>query len=193
MTIFKKRLVFALLGFLLFASGLTLWYLRWTAEECAVDETVIREAFSGNEVSYYVILDTTQPVGRMGISSFHSRELGLPPRTRFSYTARNILRFHIPSNLDLPHPFRLVDQKRLDALYGLGRHASAQDDELAGLLQRSWGVITLSRVGFDRRMEHAVVYAQLTYCGLCGRGTYFYLSKETGVWHVVASAWTWIS
>jgi hypothetical protein len=27
---------------------------------------------------------------------------------------------------------------------------------------------------------HPVVYAQLTYCGLCGEGTYLYLLKETG-------------
>jgi hypothetical protein len=27
---------------------------------------------------------------------------------------------------------------------------------------------------------HVVVYAQLTYCGLCGEGTYLYLSKASG-------------
>jgi hypothetical protein len=27
---------------------------------------------------------------------------------------------------------------------------------------------------------HAVVYSQLTYCGLCGEGTYLYLSKAIG-------------
>jgi hypothetical protein len=193
MTIQKKGLVLALLSSLLFASGLVLRYLRWNTEEYAVDETVIREAFSGDEVSYYVILDTTQPVYRTGISSFHSKKLGLALSTRFSYTARNVFRFHIPSNLNLPHPFKLVDQKKLDALYRPNQHGSPQPDELTGLLQRSWGVITLSRVGFDPGMTHAVIYAQLTYCGLCGEGTYLYLSKETGGWHIVGRALTWIS
>jgi hypothetical protein len=51
----------------------------------------------------------------------------------------------------------------------------------------------LSRVGFDLGGRHAVVYAQLTYCGLCGEGTYLYLLKETGAWHIVGRAGTWIS
>lgn len=54
-------------------------------------------------------------------------------------------------------------------------------------------MITLSRVGFDSSNQYAVVYAQLTYCGLCGEGTYLYLSKQPGGWHIVGRAGTWIS
>jgi len=154
---------------------------------------VIREVFSEDEVSYHNILDTTQPVDRTGISSFHSRKLGLASSTRFSYAVRNIFRFQIPPTLNLPHPYTLIDKKILDALSGPNLQRSPQVDELTELMRRSRGVITLSRVGFDEHMEHALVYAELTYCGLCGEGTYLYLSKEAGQWRIVGRAGTWIS
>jgi len=167
--------------------------LHWDSEESAVYEATIREAFGGDEVSHYVILDTTQPLSRFGISGFHSEELNLPLSARVSYTVKNLLRFHISQKLSLPHPFTLVSQEELDQLHSSGQAAFPQVVELRGLLQRSWGVITLSRVGFDLSGKHAVVYAQLTYCGLCGGGTYLYLSKDSGIWHIVRRAGTWIS
>jgi hypothetical protein len=167
--------------------------LRWNSEEFAVYETTIREAFSGKDVSYYVILDTTQPVGRFGISDFHSDKLGLPLSTRVNYTAKNLFQFHVQPSLHLPHQFTMVSQEQLDKPSRSGQTDSPDSVELKALLRRSWGVITLSRVGFDVGGKHAVVYAQLTYCGLCGEGTYLYLSKETGAWHIIGRAETWIS
>lgn len=135
----------------------------------------------------------TEPVGRFGISNFHSEKLALPLTMRASYTAKNVFRFHIPPRFSLPHAFRMVSQEELDKIYRPGHMDSPNTVELSGLLRKSWGVITLSRVGFDPGGKHAIVYAQLTYCGLCGEGTYPYLSKETGAWHIVGRAGTWIS
>jgi hypothetical protein len=187
----KRRLAVAFLASLMLASGLFLWFLRWTAEEYAVDNAVIKEA--SEETSIYVILDTTQPVHRFGIPNFHSQKLGLPLSMKLSYAMRNFLRFHIPSKLSLPHPYQMVNQETLEALSAPRLGESRQNEDVEKLLTRSWGVITLSRVAFDHSMTHAVVYTQLTYCGLCGEGTYLYLSKETGRWHVVARSMTWIS
>ena len=181
------------LGLPLVAACLAIWAVQWNSEEYAVYEAAIREAFSGEDVSYYVILDTTQPVRRFGISNFHSARLGLPLTARGSYTAKNLFRFHVPPRFRLPHPFTMVSQNELDKVYRPGQIDSPNAVELSGLLRKSWGVITLSRVGFDLGGQHAVVYAQLTYCGLCGEGTYLYLSKETGAWHIVGRAGTWIS
>jgi hypothetical protein len=51
---------------------------HWNPEEFAAYEATIREAFSGDDVSHYVILDTAEPAGRFGISDFHSERLVLP-------------------------------------------------------------------------------------------------------------------
>jgi hypothetical protein len=189
----NSRRVLLILGLFVVACGFTLWALHWNSEEYAVDETAIREAFGGEHVSYYVILATTQPAGRFGISSFHSRELNLPFSANASYTAKNVFHFQIAPRFRLPHPYTMVVQKDLDAIYAPGQMDNPNAVNLKGLLLRSWGVITLSRVGFDHTGTHAVLYAQLTYCGLCGEGTYLYLSKETGTWHIVKRAGTWIS
>ena len=101
--------------------------------------------------------------------------------------------WHIPPRFNLPHPFRMVGQEELDKIYRPGQTESPNAVELRGFLRKGWGVITLSRVGFDLGGKHAIVYAQLTYCGLCGEETYLYLSRETGTWHIVGRSGTWIS
>jgi hypothetical protein len=190
----KARLRWArVLGLLVLIGGSAIWILHWNSEEHSVYEAVIREAFSGDGVSYYVILDMTQPAGRFGVSNFRSEKLGLPLSARASYAAKNLFRFHVPPKMRLPHPFTMVGQEELDKVYRPGQTDSLNAVELSALLRKSWGVITLSRVGFDPGGKHAVVYAQLIYCGLCGEGTYLYLSKETGVWHIVGRSGTWTS
>src|ERR1700722_376167 len=144
----NSRRVLLSLGSVLVVAFSTLWILQWDAEEYAVDETVIRDAFGGDEVSYYVILATTEPLGHFGISSFHSRELNLPFSANVSYTAKNVFRFQIAPRFHLPHPFTMVVQKDLDAMYAPGQMDNPNAVNLKGLLRRSWGVITLSRVGF---------------------------------------------
>jgi hypothetical protein len=70
-------------------------------------------------------------------------------------------------------------------------------DAKTALLQtkivESYGVVALSRVGFDFAHTRAVIYVELLYCGLCGGGQYYYLAKENGVWRVIDVAGTWIS
>ena len=81
------RSLWALASVLLVMGGLGVWILRWRAEEYAVYDAAIREAFSGDGTSYYVILDRTQPVGRFGITNFHSEKLGLSFTAWVSYAA----------------------------------------------------------------------------------------------------------
>ena len=169
------------------------WMLSWDSDENLVYESILREEFDGSGVSYYVILDITRPMTRFGVSSFHAKELGLSRSTRIDYSIKNLFNFHIRPNFDLPHPFTTISESDLEAVYKLGQNETMEVKKLKSLLGRSWGVITLSRAGFDISHRHAVVYTQLTYCGLCGGGRYVYLSKETGVWRVVGCSWTWVS
>jgi hypothetical protein len=144
----KARLRWALvLGLLLLVGGSAIWILHWNSEEYAVYEAAIREGFSGEDVLYCVILDTTQPVGRFGISNFHSERLGLPLTARVSYTAKNLFRFHVPSRLRLPHPFTMVSQKELDNVYRPGQTDSPNAVELRALLRKSWVLLPSHALG----------------------------------------------
>jgi hypothetical protein len=154
---------------------------------------VIQAAYDGPDVSYFVILDTTEPWTRWGVFPCHAKKLGLPLAVRASYAAKNFAHFHIRPDLQLPHSYTLASSQEIQATYNRPATYSPRQKELKQKIRESWGVITLSRVGFDLRRQHAVVYAQLTYCGLCGGGDYFYLAKENGRWHVIDRAGTWIS
>jgi hypothetical protein len=170
----------------LLAGGSVFWILRWNSEENAVYEATIHEAFNDVGVSSYVVLDTTVSGERVGISRFHARRLGLPFSAAASYTAKNFFRYRIPPTMPLPHP--RVSQQDIDEACGPSRVTSARKNRPNRFLQQTGGVITLSRVGFDASGKHAVVYAQLTYCGLYGEGAYLYLSKESGTWHIVGNS-----
>ena len=154
----QARSLWALASMLLVMGGLRVWILHWRAEEYAVYDAAIREAFSGNGVSYYLILDRTQPAGRFGITNFHSEKLGLSLTTRISYAAKNVFRFRIAPKFHLPYPFRMVAQDEQDRIFRPGKSDSTNVSGLEELLRKSWGVITLSRVGFDAGGKHAVVY-----------------------------------
>ena len=55
------------------------------------------------------------------------------------------------------------------------------------------GIIIVSRIGFNRARDQAVVYSGMS-CGmLCGQGEFTWLTKHDGVWSVEASNVVWIS
>jgi hypothetical protein len=167
--------------------------LTWDSDEIGVFDAVIRVAYDGPEISHLVILGTTEPGAPWGVYPFHARKLGLPFDVRANYAIKNVTRFQVRQDMRLPHPYTLASASEIQAIYRNPDTNTAKQKELRQRIREGWGVITFSRVGFDVRHGHGVVYAQLTYCGLCGGGDYFYLSKENGTWHVVGRAVTWIS
>ena len=57
---------------------------------------------------------------------------------------------------------------------------------------RSYDFFRFSRVGFNRRRDHALVYL-LRGCPLCGFGAYFSLVREGGDWRVQSTCLAWQS
>lgn len=94
--------------------------------------------------------------------------------------------------MTLGHPYILASIKQLEPVYA----SSTPDADTARLQEKivkSYGVVGLSRAGFNLLHTRAVIYVELLYCGLCGGGQYYYLAKEDGVWRVTDVAGTWIS
>jgi len=125
--------------------------------------------------------------------SFHANKLGIGAYSYTGYSIKNLFMVHLPTTLKLPHPYALVSERQLKRLNDPHYLQSAEGKDFNRLIYESWGVITLSRVGFDAHHQHAVVYVQLTYCGLCGEGMFLFLGKKNGVWSVEQSSYTWIS
>ena len=55
------------------------------------------------------------------------------------------------------------------------------------------GFLVLSRVGFNREMNQALVYRAFSCGSTCGYGSYVLLVKEDGVWKIKVRAGDWIS
>jgi hypothetical protein len=55
------------------------------------------------------------------------------------------------------------------------------------------GIIIVSRVGFNRDRDQAVVYSGMSCGQLCGQGEFTWLTKHNGVWTVESSNVVWIS
>ena len=116
----------------------------------------------------------------------------MPVSANANYWIKNFICRSIPANLPLKHPYTLVSELDIQPVY-----ISAKPDAKTALLQAkivtSYGVVALSRVGFNLTHTRAVIYVELLYCGLCGGGQYYYLAKQNGAWRVIDAAGTWIS
>jgi hypothetical protein len=55
------------------------------------------------------------------------------------------------------------------------------------------GLVTLSKAGFNRSMNQALVYRAFTCGDTCGYGSLVFLVKEGGVWKIKGTAGQWIS
>jgi hypothetical protein len=173
--------------------------LLWSAEESVVCAAAIQSYFSLEHPKpldhepKYVLLDSTYPLGCLGMRRFHAKKLGIGWDAYLNYNLKNIFLFSVPSTMKLSHPYVLVSRAELRRLDDPRFLQSPEGERMKRLLFEGWGVVTVSRVGFDLFHRHAVVYIQLTYCGLCGEGLYVYLRKVNGDWNVDSAALTWIS
>ncbi|HLK03058.1 MAG TPA: hypothetical protein VKT53_01360 [Candidatus Acidoferrum sp.] len=91
--------------------------------------------------------------------------------------------------IDLPQVF--LSKKEVDELFKK-KHADGWKvfyDKYPG----AGGITSLSRVGFNKARDCAVLYSAIGCGWLCGTGHYHLLKKESGKWKLVASHMLWIS
>ena len=55
------------------------------------------------------------------------------------------------------------------------------------------GIITLSRVGFNKEKTQALVYVGISCGGLCGGGSFMFLEKRNGKWSIRGNRNLWVS
>lgn len=90
------------------------------------------------------------------------------------------------------YAYRLVPADELKFLFS---REGAEDGwtQFYRRYRRSMGYLVLSRPGFNRDRNPALVHVGLNCGGLCGFGQYVLLEKEKGSWRVRETAQTWIS
>ena len=56
-----------------------------------------------------------------------------------------------------------------------------------------WEIITLSRVGFNKEKNKAIVFVAFGCGELCGEGNFFLLIKKKGIWEIQIKTMVWVS
>jgi hypothetical protein len=96
-------------------------------------------------------------------------------------------------------PVLLISASERDTIFeikGDGKKKTANPEgmkELQRLYPGSPGLSNLSRIGFNKSVDEALVYIGNICGGLCGSGRFFFLVKERGSWKIKLSATTWVS
>jgi hypothetical protein len=171
---------------------ISFWVFSYDGDERDVFRVAVETVHGSDGVEQYVLRENSGPCTPFGMSSFHRKKLAVPVSANASFWIKNFICRPLPAHLPLKHSYALASERDLQPVY-----TSANPDAKTALLQtkivESYGVVALSRVGFDFTHTRAVIYVELLYCGLCGGGQYYYLAKENGVWRVIDVAGTWIS
>jgi hypothetical protein len=174
------------------AAFVSFWVFLYDGDERDVFHVAVERVHGSDGVEQYVLRENTGPCTLFGMSSFHRKKLAVPVSANANFWIKNFICRPLPAHLPLKHSYALASERDLQPVY-----TSANPDAKTALLQtkivESYGVVALSRVGFDFTHTRAVIYVELLYCGLCGGGQYYYLAKENGVWRVIDVAGTWIS
>jgi hypothetical protein len=162
-------------------------------EEHAVYSALINERFAQDKSKSVVICEFTT---RRGIDL-------LRERFRYIYgrisglsrgTANNFLRKREPVRLS--DDFFNVDVKCIVMSKGEEKQVFGDSRAWERFYEKypaSSGLIRMSRVGFNRRMTEALVYAENQSDYLAGSGVFYLITKEDKVWRVSGELPVWIS
>ena len=115
---------------------------------------------------------------------------GVSSETAESFQARNDTVYPIQPDMDLGSPYTLLGQAERSRIFGqnqsgweifYNRHPQAP------------GITTLSRVGFNKTFDQALVYIGTQSNWLAGAGYYVLLKKGAGGWSIDQQVMTWVS
>ncbi len=110
--------------------------------------------------------------------TFESYDLVIPPEFQPAlkdYEAKNREPEQLTSSFNIAAGYKLVNEKKVQ------------------ISPKKITYFTFSRVGFDPKMEHAIVYVEYVCGSLCADGSYRLLTKEGGVWKETKKLSFWAS
>lgn len=160
-------------------------------DECKVLAACLGHLYLG---SGQVVRSMTRSVAQMAgeeerLVSYLRESLALDEETLDDFTAKN--REQHPVEPDLNQGGRLicVDDEEFGRIF---RDADGWD-RFRQMFPESDGTLRFSRVGLNRGVTQAVLYAGQQFDWSIGSGGYWLLSKSDGEWQEAGRAGTWIS
>ena len=106
------------------------------------------------------------------------------------FIARNDSSYPLKTSMILGSRYILLSLKDKQELFRINQSGW---DVFYNRYPEAPGIITLSRVGFNARMDQALVYLGIQSHWLAGSGNYFLFKKIDGDWVIDQQVMTWIS
>ncbi len=171
-------------------------------EEYSVYSAVIIKNYIGEKEKVRLVIVTTptccEVAGNMKeqvISHFRysPNSASAPaPETIDSYTRRNKTSVPLRKSFRLNVKYQIVPYKRIESLFDM---IELENDwkTFYRKYPQSNGYLRLSRVGFNRAGDEALVSTAWMCGSLCGEGRYILLRKKHGLWKIEADVMTWVS
>jgi len=162
------------------------------ANEYSVYSAAIEEFSRGRNVKSVVISNRTVDVSDPAsvTSEWVRRCEAVVPETEASFRGRNRQPLELTRSFTLKGEYVLVSQGDLKSI----PNDKTRLEGMSAKYPDAFGVVGLSRVGFNAEMNKAVVYISQGSCGLgCGEGTCITLVKEDCEWKVKGRSGLWMS
>jgi len=168
-----------------------------TREEYEVYSVVISRLQEWHQVKLLVIANPTRcPRSDTSMDNIQfrpsERPSSLSRETFEDYLACAKEAKSLTRSFNLKTNYVLVDYGEIERLINLTNPAKAFDDFYLKYPE-SGGFITLSRVGFNRNHDQALVSTGWLCGALCGMGAYVLLTKKSGAWSVEKTAEGWVA
>jgi len=168
------------------------------SEEYAVYSALIKDEFVKDNVKLLVISDRTLFYANPDYLNSTTYEERIQQTKKFypsvpedaivDFETKHLQPFGLSPKFNLPVMYKLIDYARLERDKDGTSIRSFYEE-----YPEARGIISLSRVGFNKLRNEAFVRVEYTFCPLCGHGGMVLLKKESGIWRVVEDLGGWVS
>jgi hypothetical protein len=114
----------------------------------------------------------------------------LSPETLVDFKSSNDRSYPLRASMVLGVPYLLFSQKDKQDLFQINQSGW---DVFYNRHPEAPGIMTLSRVGFNDKMDQALVYLGIRSDWLAGSGNFYLLNKVDGNWVIDQQVMSWIS
>ncbi len=163
------------------------------AEEEAVYAALLAEE---HRAAFYVIQAQTAvnvsedyPLDQLLVSLLESFP-ELSSETTASYQARNATAHPVSPNLNIGAPYVIITDEELNPIFMSGGDGWQR---FYAIYPGAPGTIQLSRVGFNWRLDQALLYVGQQWGDLAGEGIYYVMQKSAAGWQLTRERRIWIS
>lgn len=168
-----------------------------TPDEYDVFSTLVNDMYVKDKVKLIVITDPTCCDTNLDMKSetwkMYLEQLApLSVETLEDYVSRNEQALALEKKFNLKTKYQIVPYVNVKNLFS-NFDLDAAWKTFYSRYPASGGYIRLSRVGFNKAKDQALVSTAWMCNTLCGEGNYVLLSKQQGSWKVLKKVVTWVS